>query len=57
MSFMMHVRSSYCQPLDVASYHGSAMSAGVIRCRTPSSSIEVNRRRGRPRKSRKDSIK
>ena len=28
------VRSFYCQPSSIASYHGSAMSAVMIRCRS-----------------------
>ena len=53
------VRSFYCQPSHVASYHGSAMSVVTIRCRRSHYKEQWmnSRRRGRPRKSRKDNIK
>ena len=54
------VRSFYCQPSGVASYHGSAMSVVMIRSRKSyykEQWMDGNRRRGWPRKWWKDNIK
>ena len=50
----------YCQPSSVAGYHGSAMSAvthDTLSNIIMQGKVDGSRRRGRPRKSRKDNVK
>ena len=54
------VRGFHYQPPSIASYRDLAMSAVVIHCRKSyykEHTMDSSRRRGSPRKSRKDSIK
>ena len=55
----MDATRSYCQPSNIASYRGSAMSADTIPCRKKilQGTEESGRRRGKLRKSWKDNIK
>ena len=53
------VRSFYCQPSSVASFHGSAMLVVMIRCRISYYKEQLDgwRHRGRPHESWRDDIK
>ena len=52
----LDVRSFYCQPPSVASYHGSAVCIDTLPIIILQGTVDGSRRRGRPRKSLKDNI-